>query len=173
MPDVLTRILAGAPGTAPPAAEAGRSGGAAAPMPQQPGSATRAGPTIAGVREAAVLALLAKLTGGRGGAQGLGTLAGRLREAGLGAEMESWIGHGPPQALRPAELARAVPPATLDDVEAATGIGREEALAELARGLPGLVHALTPHGRLPERDAELDGIEEADLLRHFGMGRSS
>ena len=170
MPDVLSRILAG---VAPPAAEAGRSGGAVAPMPQQPGGTTPAGPTIAGVRQAAVLALLAALTGGRGGAQGLGTLAGRLREAGLGAEMESWIGRGPPQALRPAELARAIPPATLDQIEAETGIGREEALAELASGLPGLVHALAPQGRLPERDAELDGLSEDELLRHLGMGRSS
>ena len=170
MPDVLTRILAG---VAPPPDEAGRSGGAAAPMPQQPGGTTPAGPTIAGAREAAVLALLGALTGGRGGAQGLATLAGRLRQAGLKAEMESWIGSGPLQALRPAELARAVPPATLDEVEAATGIGREEALAELAQGLPGLVHTLTPQGRLPERDAELDGIAADELLRHFGMGRSS
>lgn len=173
MPDVLSRILAGAPGTSPPPEEAGRSGGAVAPMPQQPGSAMRAGPTIAGVREAAVLALLAALTGGRGGALGVGTLIGRLRQAGLEAEVESWLGAGPQQALHPAVLARAIPPETLDEVEAETGLSREEMLAELARGLPGLVHALTPRGRLPERDAELDGVEEEDLLRPFGIRRSS
>lgn len=170
MPDVLTRILGG---VAPPAEEAGRSGGAVARMPQQPGSAMPAGPTIAGAREAAVLALLAALTGGHGGAQGVSMLVARLREAGLDAAAESWIEHRDGQALRPAELARAIPPATLDDVEAATGIGREEALAELARGLPGLVGALTPQSRLPERDSELDGLTEDDLLRPFGMGRSS
>jgi hypothetical protein len=79
VPDVLSRILAGASGASPPAEEAGCSGGAVAPMPQQPGSAMRAGPTITGVRQAAVLALLAALTGARGGALGVGTLIGRLR----------------------------------------------------------------------------------------------
>lgn len=173
MPDVLSQILAGAAGTMPPAEEAGREGGAIAPMPHQPGTGTRAGPTIAGAREAAVLALLAALTGGQGGAQGVATLIGRLREAGLGAEVESWIGRTDGRTLRAAELARTLPPAMLDDVEASTGIGREEALGELARGLPGLVQALTPQGRMPERDAELDGIAAEELLRHFGMGRSS
>jgi uncharacterized protein YidB (DUF937 family) len=80
---------------------------------------------------------------------------------------------GPQQELRPAVLARTIPPATLDDVEAETGLGREGMLAELARGLPGLVHALTPRGRLPERDTELNGVEEEDLLRPFGIRRSS
>lgn len=130
------------------------------------------GATIAGGRQVAITALLAWLMRGHGGAQGLSSLTEQLRSAGLGSQVDSWISTGPNGDLRPEELARAIPPDTLDDIEAHTGIGREEVLSELSRGLPGMVDRLTPQGRLPERDAELDAADEEEIRRELGLGPS-
>jgi uncharacterized protein YidB (DUF937 family) len=183
----------------PPADEAGRRGGAGGPPPMQqqaslaageqasapesglggllrgllgsaPGDGEgAAGVTIAGVREVAVTAVLAWLMRGRGGAQGLSALVAQLRDAGLGDQVDSWIAPGANRDLRPEELARAIPPEALDEVEAHTGIAREEVLTELAHGLPAMVDRLSPQGRLPERDAELDAADEAEIRRALGL----
>lgn len=133
-------------------------------------SGSGTGATIGGVRQIALMALLAYLTRGRGGAQGLSSLTEQLRGAGLGSQVDSWISDRPNMDVRPEELARAIPPDALDDIETHTGLARDEVLSELSRGLPGMVNQLTPRGRLPERDDELDAQDEDEVLRHFGIG---
>ena len=83
--------------------------------------------------------------------------------------MDSWIRSGPNQEIAPDELARAIPPDVLDQVTNHTGLGRDEVLSQLSRGLPGMVDRLTPRGQMPERDDELDGDED-EVLRPFGIG---
>ncbi len=128
------------------------------------------GGNLGGMKGIALIALLAYLMQGRGGASGLSALADRLRGAGLGPQVDSWIGNGQNQSLAPAELERAIPPDVLNEIGQHTGLGRDEVLSQLSRGLPGMVHQLTPEGRLPERDEELHGHDESELLRGFGIG---
>jgi uncharacterized protein YidB (DUF937 family) len=110
------------------------------------------------------------MTQGRGGAQGLSSLTNHLRGAGLGSHVDSWVSSGPNQEVAPDELARAVPPEMLAEVQQHTGMGRDEVLSELSRGLPHMVNQMTPNGRLPDRDDELHHHAEDDVLGGFSFG---
>ncbi|WP_270938579.1 YidB family protein, partial [Falsiroseomonas oryzae] len=124
---------------------------------------------LGGVKGMALMALLAYLMQGRGGTAGLASLTEQLRGAGLGDRVDSWVGPGANRDIDPRELARAIPPEAMDDIERHTGLGRDEVLSELSRGLPGMVDRLTPRGRMPERDDELNDIDENEVLGQFGI----
>ncbi len=125
---------------------------------------------LGGMKGAALMALLAYLMQGRGGTAGLASLTNQLRSAGLGDEVDSWVGPGANRNIRPDELARAIPREAMEDIERQTGLGRDEVLSELSRGLPGMVDRLTPQGRMPERDEELNDIDERDVFGGFVSG---
>lgn len=125
---------------------------------------------MGGIKGAAMMALLAYMMQGRGGTAGLSSLTDSLRSAGLGEQVDSWVGPGGNRDLRPEELARAIPPDAMDEIERHTGLGRDEVLSQLSQGLPGMVDRLTPRGRLPERDDELNDLDENDVLGGFGLG---
>lgn len=127
---------------------------------------------MGGMKGVALTALLAYMMRGQGGAQGLSSLTDNLRGAGLGNHVDSWVSNGPNQQIAPDELARAIPPDALAEVEQHTGLGRDELLSDLSRGLPGMVNHLTPQGRLPERDDELNDHDENDVLSHLGLGQT-
>jgi uncharacterized protein YidB (DUF937 family) len=150
----------------------GGRGGAAAPAPSGGGLGGLAS-GLGGVKGMALMALLAYLMRGQGGARGLGSLTDQLRSAGLGDRVDSWVQHGPNGDVSPEELRRAIPPEALDQLSAATGEGQDDILSQLSRGLPGMVDRLTPQGRLPERDEDLPHAEPDDLLGPFGLGRRS
>lgn len=118
----------------------------------------------------ALMALLTWLMRGRGGAQGMSSLADRMRSAGLGQYLDSWVGHGPNREIPPAELARVFPKDELEMVSRETGLGQSELLSSLSRGLPQMVDRLTPHGQLPERDEDLPPMQEEELLQSFSSG---
>jgi uncharacterized protein YidB (DUF937 family) len=80
---------------------------------------------------------------------GLGPLADRFRQAGLGHVIESWIGHGGNHAIAPDQLAQALGDDTVTSLEKETGMERGTLLAELSQALPEVVHRLTPGGQLP------------------------
>lgn len=119
-----------------------------------------------------IRALLANLTQGSGGPRGLATLTDRLRAAGLGKQVDSWIAQGGNQPADPAMLERALPQGALADIEARTGLGRQDVLTRLSHGLPRMVDRLTPDGRLPGLDEDLPEAEEDELLSGFGISRS-
>jgi uncharacterized protein YidB (DUF937 family) len=87
----------------------------------------------------------------------------------MGEQVDSWVGPGSNRAVAPQDLARAIPPEAMEEVERATGLGRDDVLSQLSRGLPGMVDRLTPQGRMPDRDEDLDGVDEKDLLGGFGI----
>jgi uncharacterized protein YidB (DUF937 family) len=121
-----------------------------------------------GMKGVALMALLAWLLRGRGGTAGVSSLTDRLRAAGLDDQVDSWVGPGANKDVRPDELARAIPADTLDEVERQTGLGRDEVLSALSQGLPGMVDRLTPKGRLPQSDDELNDVDEREVLGGFG-----
>lgn len=84
-----------------------------------------------------------------GSAGGLDGLVESFRRSGLGDVIESWIGPGGNHAIAPSRLADALGPDTLDSLSRATGLSRDDLLAQLAQALPGVVDRLTPQGRLP------------------------
>jgi uncharacterized protein YidB (DUF937 family) len=103
--------------------------------------------------------LLGMLAGGQGGAQGLGALVDRLRQAGLGEQVDSWVGTGANQPVAPEQLEQAFGPDALAGMAQRLGIGGGGAAgggmaAALAALLPQVINGLTPQGRVPQSDAE-------------------
>ncbi|GAA3369567.1 hypothetical protein GCM10020367_12800 [Streptomyces sannanensis] len=97
-------------------------------------------------------ALLGALGGGNSGGGGnpLPGLIDMLDKAGLREQTRSWIGHGANQPVSGAQLAKALPPSTLQQVAQQVGATLEEAAEELAYVLPQAVDDLTPAGELPQ-----------------------
>ena len=93
-----------------------------------------------------------------GGAGGLGTmihdglsdLLGSFKSAGHGEVADSWVQSGPNKAIAPPDLESAIGADTLQDLQAKTGLSREELLSRLARELPSAIDRYTPDGRLPQ-----------------------
>ena len=83
---------------------------------------------------------------------GLGGLLERFRRGGHGDVLESWIGGGQNRSIAPNQLSDALGSDTVDALARRTGLGRDELLSGLSQALPGVVDALTPHGRLPSAD---------------------
>ncbi|MEU1816442.1 YidB family protein [Streptomyces roseifaciens] len=109
-----------------------------------------------------LLASLLTSLGGAGthgaGSNPLGALLDTLKEGGLAAKTDSWVGNGANQEVSGPEVAQALPYQALDHVAQQAGVTPEEAADEIARTLPQAVDKLTPAGEVPEGSLE-------DLIR--------
>jgi uncharacterized protein YidB (DUF937 family) len=129
---------------------------------QQPGGILGGlGSLLGGGQSAGLGGMLA----GLGGAGALGGLLGHLKDQGLGDQVGSWVGKGANEAVAPAQLAQALGPDALNELQQQTGLPREQLLSELAEHLPDAVNAATPEGREPD-DAELHQITAAPPMPH-------
>jgi uncharacterized protein YidB (DUF937 family) len=86
---------------------------------------------------------------GVGTAGGLGEILDRFRTAGAGDHVNSWVGKGANQPIRPEQVEKAIDPQTLKDLAEQTGLSHDELLDRLTRELPDAVDKLTPDGRMP------------------------
>jgi len=80
---------------------------------------------------------------------GLGGLADKFQQAGMGDVLNSWIGSGQNQAISGDQLANVLGSGALGGIAAQLGLNPGEAAGQLAQVLPGLVDHLTPHGQAP------------------------
>jgi uncharacterized protein YidB (DUF937 family) len=95
---------------------------------------------------------LGGLLTGLGGAGALGALVHQFQAQGLSPQAGSWVGSGPNQPLVPHQVSQVLGDSTLDELQARTGLSRDQLLQELARELPEAIDASTPGGRLPTDD---------------------
>lgn len=86
---------------------------------------------------------------------GLDGVLEKLRQGGLAAHADSWVGTGPNLPISAAELQQALGLDSLDRVAAPLGLSAAEAGAALAEIVPELVNQMTPEGRLPGNHAQL------------------
>ncbi|MEI8700838.1 MULTISPECIES: YidB family protein [unclassified Mesorhizobium] len=80
---------------------------------------------------------------------GLGDILDRLRNAGAGDQVDSWVGTGSNRPVQRDQLEKAIDPQTLSDLAEQTGLSRDELLDRLTRELPDAVDKLTPDGQMP------------------------
>jgi uncharacterized protein YidB (DUF937 family) len=111
---------------------------------------------------------LSSLLGGLGGAQGtdptaavgglttaitqsggLDGLLGKLREGGLGDQVDTWVSTGPNATVDPNQLGQALGPDTVKQLAAGSGIDIAALLPMLAMFLPQIIDMLTPNGSTP------------------------
>ena len=86
---------------------------------------------------------------------GLPGLLQKLEQAGLGAQVASWVGTGPNLATTGAQLAQALGPQAISQLAAQLGVPHAQASDGLAALLPQLVSQMTPAGAVPEDHASL------------------
>jgi uncharacterized protein YidB (DUF937 family) len=80
---------------------------------------------------------------------GLGDILDRLRNAGAGDQVDSWVGTGSNRPVQRDQVEQAIDPQTLSDLAEQTGLSRDELLERLTRELPDAVDKLTPDGQMP------------------------
>ena len=88
---------------------------------------------------------------------GLGGLLGGLRNQGLERHVDSWVNPGPNQNVSADELSRAFDPKDVDAAAQQAGTDRGTLMNEVSRALPDMVDRLTPSGRVPQHEGELEG----------------
>jgi uncharacterized protein YidB (DUF937 family) len=81
---------------------------------------------------------------------GLDALLGKLRDAGLGSQVDSWIGGGPNEPVEPQRLGAALGDDEVQRLSAKSGLDIGMLLPLLAAFLPQIINMLTPDGKAPE-----------------------
>jgi uncharacterized protein YidB (DUF937 family) len=80
---------------------------------------------------------------------GIGGLASKFQEKGLGPILQSWIATGENKPIAPEQIGQAVEPDLLRELAAKAGIPVEELKTKLSEILPQAIDKLTPGGKLP------------------------
>ena len=104
------------------------------------------GATGAGGDPGAALGGLASAIQTEGGIDGL---LGKLRDAGLGDQVDSWISTGQNRGVGSDQLGHALGPDAVGRLAKASGIDITTLLPMLAAFLPQIVDMLTPNGQTP------------------------
>jgi uncharacterized protein YidB (DUF937 family) len=84
-----------------------------------------------------------------GSSGGLGEILDRLRNAGAGDQVDSWVSKGSNRPINRDQVEKAIDPQTLRDLAEQTGLPQDELLDRLTRELPDAVDKLTPDGQMP------------------------
>jgi len=98
--------------------------------------------------------------GGQGGAAGgLGALLQQFQAAGLGEQVNSWVGTGQNLPVSPEQLQGAFGADQMSQMAAKMGLSTGDLGAQLSQMLPQVVDQLTPGGQLPQGDlGDLGGL---------------
>ena len=102
---------------------------------------------------AAAVTGLAAAIGSQGGIDGI---LGKLREAGYGQQVDSWISGGSNETIPPQQLGSALGDGTVQQLSSSSGLSIAMLLPLLASFLPQIVDMLTPDGKEPA-----GGVNEA------------
>lgn len=88
--------------------------------------------------------------GGMGGMGGLGALLQQLQQAGLGEQVNSWVGTGQNLPVSPEQLQGAFGTDQMSQMAERMGLSTGDLGAQLSQMLPQVVDQLTPGGQLPQ-----------------------
>jgi uncharacterized protein YidB (DUF937 family) len=102
---------------------------------------------------------------------GLDGLMGKLRDAGLGDQVDSWVATGDNQSIDADQLGRALGPDMTKRLSAGSGIDIASLLPLLAAFLPQIIDMLTPDGKEPSGGLTGQGMPDiGDLLGGLAGG---
>ena len=89
---------------------------------------------------------------------GLNAVLGKLQQAGLGDQVNSWLGQGGNESVDADELAEAIGEDRIETLSAESGMSPDEVKSGLSQILPGLVDKMSPSGSLPTSASDLTGM---------------
>ena len=81
---------------------------------------------------------------------GVDGLLQKLREGGLGQQVDTWVSTGSNAPVEPQQLANALGPDTVQQLSASSGLSIQSLLPMLAAFLPLVINHLTPSGQAPK-----------------------
>jgi uncharacterized protein YidB (DUF937 family) len=90
---------------------------------------------------------------GIGNTGGFADLISRLRSVGLGDQVDSWLGDGPNKPVDGVQITSAIGENRLADLASGAGVPTQTAASGVARALPEVISAMTPHGVVPDQAA--------------------
>ncbi len=123
-------------------------------------------------------AILGSLTGARGGGGnillqlalsmlqqngGLGGVLGKFRDAGMGAQADSWVSTGPNVNISADQLQQVFGEGALGEIANKLGMSQDQAGSSLSQMLPELINHLTPQGEIT-RESENSIAEGLEAL---------
>jgi uncharacterized protein YidB (DUF937 family) len=91
--------------------------------------------------------------GAMGGLGGLGGLIGKFTEAGMGDQVNSWVGTGQNMPVSADQVSSALGPDMMGQLAQQLGLGHGEVAGHLSQMLPHLVDKMTPGGQMPQAGA--------------------
>jgi uncharacterized protein YidB (DUF937 family) len=94
---------------------------------------------------------------------GLGGVLGKFREAGMGAQADSWVGTGQNMNISPNQLEQVFGSGALSDIASKLGMSQDQAGSAMSQVLPELINQLTPQGQVTP-DSENSVAEGLDAL---------
>lgn len=99
---------------------------------------------------------------------GLGGVLGKFREAGMGAQADSWVGTGQNLNISPSQLEQVFGSGALSDIASKLGMSQDQAGSAMSQVLPELINQLTPQGQVtPDSENSVaEGLEA--LTRSLG-----
>ena len=80
---------------------------------------------------------------------GIDGLMAKMRDGGLGPQVDSWVSSGENQPVAPEQVQQALGPDTIQRLSAGSGLNASQLLPLLAMFLPQLINMLTPNGHVP------------------------
>jgi uncharacterized protein YidB (DUF937 family) len=93
---------------------------------------------------------------GGGGLQGI---VSQLTSAGLGQQVQSWIGNGENKPISGQQIQQAMDPAALAQMAQQTGMSPDQIANHVAQALPSLIDQVTPGGKVPSSDPLAQGAK--------------
>lgn len=99
-----------------------------------------------------------------GGQGGLAGLMAKFQQAGMGEQVQSWVGNGENLPVSGAQMAQALGGDTLSGLATQMGTSQGDAAQQLSQLLPELINKFTPAGQAPA--AGLGG--NSDLMGMLG-----
>ncbi len=132
--------------------------------PSQGRSEAAGGGAGAGFNIAALLPILMQLLASRGqggaatgGGDPLSSLIDQFQRAGMGGQMNSWIGTGQNQAISPDQLMEVFGRGQLEQMAGQHGMDLGQLSGGLSQMLPQFIDQMTPGGQMPSQG----GIDDA------------
>ena len=102
-----------------------------------------------GQLEAAVVPMVLSQVLGNGSQGGLSAIVAKLQQAGLGDQVNSWIGNGKNLPITAEQLQQALGSDTAKQLAARSNIPLDQISQVLAQALPKAVDGASPNGTLP------------------------
>ena len=107
-------------------------------------------PGGAGGSQAALLNMIIRMLADNGQGGGLAGLVDKFQSAGMGQQMNSWIGTGQNLPVSPEQLQGVFGADQMSQMAEKMGLSTGDLGAQLSQMLPQVVDRATPSGRLPE-----------------------